>query len=362
MNALTRSTATAEVALTCARRRRSRWLLAITSVVATLLGLEGSIRIYDAVRGRSWNARTYWYWAFEQDPFTGFRGRANARIELATNFAYRHNEEGFRDDRTLHQITEVRGNRLVLCVGESSTYGLGAPSSGTAYPARLEVHLRHLSGDANWFVYNAGIPAYTSHQVVQLLRLRLLKYRPEVVVMMNLRNDVEFMARRVDEATDFGDLPLALAPIPSPFLTELAMRSSLFGLLATRVLRPVRPDGETATPAGPITSRGRAFYLDNLALAALVCRRTPTQLLLVDQPIFNEGYEPSRRKATAEMREAMKATARENDVPLLEADRPLHVSGFASPNEVHLGPVGYDKLAEILAPQVLEALRGRTPR
>lgn len=342
--------------------RRRRLLLATLSVLGTLLSLEIGVRVYDAVRGRSWNARTAWYWAFEQHRYTGYQGRANVEVDYGPDGVIRHNGEGFHDERELRQIVTVPGRRLVICVGESSTYGSGAPTAAQAYPPRLEAHLRRLSGDPNWYVYNAGLPSYRGHQIVQLLRLRLLKYRPEGVVMMNLRNDIEFMPRRLDDATDFGDLPLRLAPMPSTFWNDLAMRSSLVGLIASRVYRSEGRGDGTTRPAALPTARGRSFYADNLALAALACRRSPTRLLLVDQPIFDDDYDPSRRRATAEMREALKATARENDVPLLEADRPLHASGFVSPDEVHLGAVGYDKLAEILAPQVLKALGGPPPK
>ncbi len=337
-------------------RRRSKVLLATFSVVATLVFLEVGIRIFDAVRGRSWNARTGWYWTFEQDPFSGYRGRANVEVKYGSDGGGRHNGDGFRDDRELRHIKGIPGHRLVICVGESSTYGSGTATSAESYPARLEAHLRRLSGDSNWFVYNAGLPAYTSHQIVQILHLRLLKYRPEVVVMMNLRNDVEIMSRRVNASTDYSDLALVMAPLPKTFWSELYMRSSLVGLIATRHYQPAVNVNAKMWEIPPPTARGKSFYLDNLTLAALVCRRAPTRLMIVDQPIFNDGFHASRREAITDMRSAMKAVCRENDVPVLAANQPLRESGFKSPDEVHLGPVGYDKLAEILAPQVLEVI------
>ena len=343
------------------RRRRSKWWLALTSVLATLVLLEVGLRVADRARGKGWNWRTSWYWMFEQDPHLGYRGRPNAVVVFDGDGAYRHNAEGFRDARELADVAAVPGRRLVICVGESSTYGIGAPRVEQAWPARLEAHLRRISGDDRWFVFNAGYPAYSSYQILQLTNLRLLRHRPEAVVMMSLRNDVELVARIVNEEVDFPDIPLRMAPVPNTLWNDLGMRSSLIGLLATR-LGTARADAASVQRAPEITPRGRRLYVDDLAQAALLCRRSDVRLLVVDQPIFNDAYPEPHRRRTEGMREAMKALCRELDVRVLEADRPLHASGFRSPDDVHLGPVGYDRLAEIVAPQVLEALGDATRR
>ena len=345
-----------------APRPRSKLRLAVWSVVATLLALELGLRGFDAVRGRSWNARASWYWMFEQDPFMGFRGRRDVEGRFGENGTGRHNADGFRDDRDLATIDAMPGHRLVVCVGESSTYGIGARDAREAWPARLEAHLRRASGRDDWIVYNAGYPAFTSHQIAQLLHLRLLAHRPAAVILMNLRNDVELVAKFVDERTDYPDLPLALAPMPRAFPNELLMRSALVGLVASRFHVARTVDTPLDGPAMPITPRGKSFYLDNLAVSALLCRRAGVPLLVVDQPIFDDTHPPARRRATAELREAMKAACDEHRLPLLAADRPMHDDAFRPPHEVHLGPEGNDRLAAILAPQVIRALDGEGAR
>ena len=55
----------------------------------------------------------------------------------------------------------------------------------------LEKELRALSGDARWTVYNAGLPGYTSHEVLELMKLRLLRLQPDVIVFMGLANEYE---------------------------------------------------------------------------------------------------------------------------------------------------------------------------
>jgi len=65
------------------RRVRIRpWMLAAAVVVA-LVAAEALVRTKDAARGYAPNARAAWYWLFEQDPFLGYRGRANASTWFA---------------------------------------------------------------------------------------------------------------------------------------------------------------------------------------------------------------------------------------------------------------------------------------
>jgi len=295
---------------------------------------------------------------FERDPYQGFRGRANVEFDFGPDGVYRHNGDGFRDRRELRDVATVEDRRLIICVGESSTYGSGAPDVKDTYPARLEAHLRRLSSDDRWIVYNAGVPAYSSYETVALLQLRLLKLHPEAVVMMNLRNDVEYSARVLDERTGYSDLPLRSAPLHATHVNELAMRSSLVGFIATRFAN-AQSEAIRETQRrvrAPISPRGRSFYVDNLSRAALLCKRAGSRLLVVDQPIYDSGQPRERQQATVDLRATMEATCRGLGVTVLAADRPLHESGFTFPGEVHLGSDGYNKLAELLASQILSIL------
>jgi len=328
------------------------------SVLLTLACFEIGLRVLDVIRGDTADARAAWYWGWEQDPYLGYRGRANVEIRTGTTGLIRHNGEGFRDERTLGQIRAVAGRRLIVCVGESSTYGLGTIDAKDAYPARLEARLRALTGTPDIFVFNAGVPGYTSYETLSLLHLRILKHRPDAVLMMNLHNDVEYMARKIDGETDYGSLRRRMAPVASTPVGEFLMRSSLVAFVANRFVagQPNEWEASAAERARPVTERGVAFYLDNLASAALLSRRADVALLLVDQPIFDDAYPDVRRRQTRRLRDAMHAAAREHGLPLLDADRPMHDEGFVSPHDVHLTKEGYDRLAAILVPQVARIL------
>src|SRR4029434_1496636 len=83
---------------------------------------------------------------------------------------------------TSTELAQSSGHR-VLCVGDSYTYGIGAKSRKTSYPARLEEYL-HAGGGENWFVANEGWPSRNSQELNDLLPKLLLKYDPQWVVVL----------------------------------------------------------------------------------------------------------------------------------------------------------------------------------
>lgn len=89
------------------------------------------------------------------------------------------------------QPSEERGagraeaDRLVLCVGDSFTYGIGASSSEQAYPARLEAALgTRAVGSGSWRVVNGGWPGRNSAEVVQRLPGQLGSTRADYVCVL----------------------------------------------------------------------------------------------------------------------------------------------------------------------------------
>jgi lysophospholipase L1-like esterase len=81
------------------------------------------------------------------------------------------------------------GARVVLCVGDSFTYGLRAEGS-RSYPRGLEARLRAAAPEAGWRVVADAWPGRTSAQVVANLPGRLREHRPEIVVVLVGLNDL----------------------------------------------------------------------------------------------------------------------------------------------------------------------------
>src|SRR5262249_1140746 len=77
--------------------------------------------------------------------------------------------------------------QVILCVGDSFTYGLGAKSQDGAYPAHLERQLKS-RGHASR-VINSGWPGLNSLQALQKIQSLLAEVKPDLVCIMLGRND-----------------------------------------------------------------------------------------------------------------------------------------------------------------------------
>jgi hypothetical protein len=98
-------------------------------------------------------------------------------------------ELGLRAAGTILRSAGQRGggrleatDRVVLCVGDSHTYGAPLPREDS-YPTQLEERLARLDPGARWSVINRGIPGMNSAQVAADLEGWLQHDRPAFVVV-----------------------------------------------------------------------------------------------------------------------------------------------------------------------------------
>jgi acyl-CoA hydrolase len=98
--------------------------------------------------------------------------------------------------------TPVPPGATVLALGDSITYGTGAPPEA-AYPAVL-------AGLTGWAVVNAGVPGHTSAQALQRLPALLAEHRPALVIVSIGGND---LLRRGDEGALRDNLRRTLAAV-----------------------------------------------------------------------------------------------------------------------------------------------------
>jgi len=361
------------------RRRRLRPWMIVAAVSIAVVAAEMAVRVRDAARGYAPNARAAWYWLFEQDPFLGYRGRPNASTwflpprQPLLGDRIQHDADGFRDARSFADLRRIADRKLIICVGDADTYGLTAGGADRTYPAALEREMRRLSGDASWIVFNAGVPGYTSHEILELVKLKLLKLRPDAIVSMSLRNDYEQVTLYLDDDADYDSYPLRMAALSRHGVTDLFMRSALVGRLAERWRQRVPDDLGGRHPRiayGEATARGLKLYLDNVALTAELCRRSGVRLLYVDQPIHYSAcsYGDAQIRSVEGMRGDLRRLAAESGFGVLDAHAGFDWEGVEAhgdlllgSNESLMGAVGYARLARVLAPQILQAYARRTP-
>lgn len=331
-----------------------RFVFAIVAILLPLIALETGIRLYDLARGASTDARTSWYWGFTQDRLLGYRARPDVDITYAGGTNHLDtNSQGFRD-REFDPETLV-GKRVVIVLGESSTWGTGSTSRDTTWPRQLDRLLA--ARDPRFVVLNAGMPGYTLVENVQLLNLRLLKYHPEAVVYMGLRNDVEFYARSLTEDLDLNFYPRQAATLAPTWLNSLVLRSALLGLLVTKVgvIFSLDAQGVNLPQAGEhLTPRGAQTVRDQIALMSDLTTRHGARLFWVDQPI--DYSKTTQGLALEEARAVVRDEVAKNAIPLLDAHGTYSFKEFPTLDDVHLTDGGNRHLAGIVAPQLLRLL------
>ncbi|OGR59129.1 MAG: hypothetical protein A2X36_15135 [Elusimicrobia bacterium GWA2_69_24] len=94
----------------------------------------------------------------------------------------------------------------ILCVGDSFTFGMGAPRGG-GYPEQLQDLLNKEPGDRRWVVLNAGVPSNNSSQVLKRLPALLVEEAPEILVVMTGWNDNNLTESNYWRVADLSRMP-----------------------------------------------------------------------------------------------------------------------------------------------------------
>ncbi len=165
-------------------------------------------------------------------PYPGYRNHGEVQ----------HNEDGYRGRR----IPLQKSNKLrVLCLGGSTTYGLGVDSPSQTFPALIERLLNdfiphdsilsaHYSGAE---VINAGLEAGTSAEELQQYLFKYSYYQPDVVIVNSGVNDALLTASIPSnfqlDYTHYRRINFHLEPLPPP--ARWMLRSYFFSYIAIRL-------------------------------------------------------------------------------------------------------------------------------
>ena len=158
--------------------------------------------------------------------------------------------------RKPRRYAAVPAGTTVLAVGDSLTFGTGAPG-GSSYPARLA----ELTG---WKVVNAGVPGNTSTQARERLPSLLGEHGPRLVLLSIGGNDFlrklpedqtrANIAAMLDEIHAAGAQPVLIA-VPRPAVMAALLRSlddhPLYEALAEERRVPLFASGWTRVLSDP---------------------------------------------------------------------------------------------------------------
>lgn len=313
------------------------------------------------------------------------------RQDLAPNqtyrrdgFTYRVGPHGLRGDPP--KTPKPQGLLRIAVMGGSSVFDFRV---GTSWPERLQAKLR--IGRVE--VVNAGIPGFSSREVVPFFERKIAAYSPDVVVLYAGWNDVKYMKafRRAVElrpyptrapgATD----PYAWLTAPRPIRNWLALPvlwskvRLRAGLVAENsgagpLVAPRAAKTTTAAPPAWGSSAGVEYWKDNLRRFVRVTRAAGAAPVLVAEATLYDSSTSAEDRAriayeyvklsheelvevTEVMARASREVAEELAVPWIDP-RP-QVTGRSEyfHDHVHLSEAGSEALAEALAEALTRELR-----
>lgn len=93
------------------------------------------------------------------------------------------NSFGLRGPEPRVSSERANGRLRVYCLGSSTTFGWGASSDETTYPAQLERILKERFPDRQIDVINAGVPGNNSESELKILKEDLPRFKPDLVIL-----------------------------------------------------------------------------------------------------------------------------------------------------------------------------------
>ncbi|MBI3871494.1 MAG: SGNH/GDSL hydrolase family protein [candidate division Zixibacteria bacterium] len=141
--------------------------------------------------------------AKDHDLFWRYRPGQTIKRGFLAPGTYRINSRGFRTPE--YAESKPGGTQRVLCLGESTTFGVGIADEGV-WPRALERQLNALDPQKRrWEVLNLAVTDYTSHQGLILARRELPRLRPDLVL-------INFSWADHQEAAGKTDAELSMPP------------------------------------------------------------------------------------------------------------------------------------------------------
>ena len=348
---------------------------AVVSVAVFLILAEGSLRLWDALRGSAPIVRP--------DPLaTLYAPHPYLPIVLKPGSDYRDNDTSGRinslgmrgPERT---ASKPAGTLRIICVGGSTTFGAGIQGDEKTYPARLEAFLREARPEVAVEVWNAGVPGYTTAENVVYLSLRLIDFRPDIVVLYEGYND--FKPNRhpgfVPDYSHWRDR--AVAPQRSS-LDRLRLYTKMRGLAARWLLDPraeVRDpkSGKSLRRFDTVGEGGIEAFRRNLRTMIAVAARAGARTVLATYPhpcteenlearpdlfVYLPEYVPTLtfagvRDAFDRYNAVIREVAASEGATLADAAREIPADPNLFVDHVHFDAAGADAFARAVSAAVL---------
>ncbi|HZE89965.1 MAG TPA: SGNH/GDSL hydrolase family protein [Verrucomicrobiae bacterium] len=364
------------------RRAAANLALALTSTCLFFAALEGGARTWDRIR----NGTPF----FLPDPASSlYEPHPYLPLVLRPDSDYRDNDTaghinalGLRGPE--RPAGKAPGTYRVICVGGSTTFGAGIVGDENTWPARLEAKLAAARPDLKIEVWNAGVPGYTSAENVIYLSLRLVDFRPDLVVLYEGYNDFK-PNRHPGFRSDYAHWrDREAAPQRSPldrlrFYVKMKALADRLTADPSEEVKDVRTGGKLKR-FDTVSQEGLAAFRRNLETMIAVARRAGadvavatyahpcTESNLASRPdlfTYLPGYLPSLTfrgvvDAFGRYNDAVRSVAATDRAHLADAARAMPADPSLFVDHVHFNARGAELFAQVVAGTILPTLPGAT--
>ncbi|MFH1981727.1 MAG: SGNH/GDSL hydrolase family protein [Pseudomonadota bacterium] len=215
--------------------------------------LEIGTRLYSAATGRGWQLQLH-----ERDPgdrairdiyqwhpFTGFTFKPDANLiaghpnqrEQANIYT---DQYGFLSDGQELILEKPESEIRIAAIGGSTTACINLPFEKT-WPGYLGQLLKNAISGKTIRIINAGVPGFDTSQSIGNLALRVLPFKPDVVIIYHAYNDLKAVRPELSFRADYSHIhtaPYGHQPQPGMFIRW--MGKSMFFVRLRNQLREYR--------------------------------------------------------------------------------------------------------------------------
>lgn len=171
-------------------------LLLLSSTILALLAAEIVVRVID-VPPKPLESLPIPTYRLSEDPALGYEYRPNYKpTDMpydSSHNGFAINSAGFRDFE--YSIDKPPDTCRIIVLGDSTTAGNGVSELNNIYTKRLEQLLnKYCKGGKRFEVLNMGVGGYNTMQEVETLKVKGLKYEPDIVLVTLCLNDFDLNA------------------------------------------------------------------------------------------------------------------------------------------------------------------------
>jgi lysophospholipase L1-like esterase len=230
-----------------------RLLGLLLGMFLSLPAAELALRAQDAWVGRSatdWlplRVRGLETSLYKPHPFMGLTLSPNFKpAQPKAAYNYSTNSLGLRGPEV--SLEKPAGVKRILCVGGSTTFCTGAHTYQQTWPAQLEQLLNNSGRLSERIeVLNAGVPGYSTAENLNYLALRLLDFKPDIVLFYDAPNDARVIQTRGFQA-DYSHARRAIPDArPPPLDAFLTRHSRLYARLQAGLENSGQPYQQVST-------------------------------------------------------------------------------------------------------------------